>query len=88
MTRFPEVARVSQPISYVRKDAPPILLFHGTSDETVDVKHSDTFVEALRKAGAKDVTYIRVEDAGHSVFGQNKDANVKLMDEFFNRTLK
>ena len=77
----------ASPISYVRKDAPPFLLFHGTSDKTVDVKHSDTFVEALKKAGAKDVTYIRVEGAGHGVFGQNKLENHKRMDEFFERTL-
>lgn len=39
----------------------PILLFHGTGDETIPVSQSDSFVE---EAG-DNVTYVRVEDAEH-----------------------
>jgi len=85
---LPERIRRASPISYVRKDAPPMLLFHGTADKTVDVKHSDTFVEALKQAGAKDITYIRVDGAGHGVFNQDPQKNRRLMDAFFERTLK
>jgi acetyl esterase/lipase len=83
-----ERVKKASPITYVRKDAPPLLLFQGTADNTVNVKHSDTFVEALKKAGAEDVTYIRVDGASHGVFEQNKLENHKQMDEFFERTLK
>ena len=76
------------PISYVHKDAPPFLLIHGTADKTVNIKHGDSLVEALKKAGAKDITYIRVPDAGHGVFGQEKEKTWPAMEEFFERTLK
>lgn len=82
-----ELAKKSSPITYVAKDAPPFLLVHGTADTTVNVKHGDTFVAALKEAGAKDVTYLRIEGSGHGVFGQNADKTGPAMAEFFKRTL-
>lgn len=82
------LARKASPVTYVRKEAPPILLFHGTKDGTVNVKHSDTFVKALEAAGASDVTYLRIEGAGHGVFGQHKARTGPAMEKFFARTLK
>lgn len=81
-----ELAKLSSPITHLAKDAPPFLLFHGTADKTVDVKHSDTFVEALKKLEC-DVTYIRIPDAGHGVFNQHADRTKPAMEEFFARTL-
>jgi len=82
-----ERAKKASPISYVAKDAPPFLLFHGTADKTVDVKHSDRFVEALKKAGADDVTYLRIDDAGHGVFNQHRKETHPVMRKFFERTI-
>ncbi|MEQ1859211.1 MAG: alpha/beta fold hydrolase [Chthoniobacteraceae bacterium] len=82
-----ERSRKASPISYVAKDAPPFLLIHGTTDTTVNVKHSDTFVEALKAAGAKDVTYIRIEGSGHGVFNEHSAKTGPAMEEFFKRTL-
>lgn len=42
----------------------PILLFHGSGDETIPVSQSDNFAEAA-EAGNANVTYVRVEDAEH-----------------------
>ena len=83
-----ERGKAASPVSHVRKDAPPFLLFHGTRDTTVDVKHSDTFVKALKKAGAGDVTYLRIEGAGHGVYGRHRDRTYPAMEAFFARTLK
>lgn len=82
-----ELRRLSSPINHVSKDAPPFLLFHGTADRTVNVKHSDIFVEALKKADC-DVTYIRIDDAGHGVFNQQVKQTKPAMEEFFARTLR
>ncbi len=81
-----ELKRISSPINHVSKEAPPFLLFHGTADKTVHVKHSDTFVEALKKLDI-DVTYIRIEDASHGIFNQHADRTKPAMVKFFQRTL-
>ena len=83
-----ERVRAASPVTYVHAEAPPFLLFHGTKDSTVDVKHSDTFVEALKKAGAEDVTYVRIEGAGHGVFNQHSERSGPAMEEFFERILR
>lgn len=84
------VARIKQasPITYVRPDAPPFLLFHGSEDTLVIPAHSATFSTALKKTGATNVTYLQIDGAGHGVFNQHSKKTHKLMDEFFARTLK
>lgn len=82
-----ELKRLCSPLNHVTKTAPPFLLFHGTTDRTVDVKHSDIFNAALKKAGG-DVTYIRIEDSGHGVFNQHADRTKPAMEKFFARTLE
>ncbi|MFC7536447.1 alpha/beta hydrolase [Sphingomonas sp. GCM10030256] len=42
----------TQPITYVRRDAPPILLIHGSSDRIVYAKNSRRLAERLRELGA------------------------------------
>lgn len=83
-----ELKRSCSPINHVSKDAPPFLLVHGTADETVNVKHSDAFVEALKTAGADDFKYIRIDGAGHGVFGQHSKKTHPAMEAFFQRVLK
>jgi acetyl esterase/lipase len=81
--------RVAQasPISYVRADAPPLLLIHGSDDTTVPVAQLDRFVEAMRSAGHQDLTYLRYEGASHMVFRQRADETEPAMARFFARTL-
>ncbi len=82
-----ELARLSAPMTHVKAEAPPFLLFHGTADKTVNVKHSDLLVAALKDAGAKDITYLRIEGSGHGVYHQNRDETFPAMEAFFARTL-
>ena len=82
-----ERARRASPISYVRKDAPPFLLIHGTVDNTVNVAHDDRFVEALTKVGARDVSYLRIDGAGHGVFNEHAEKTHAAMKAFFARTI-
>jgi acetyl esterase/lipase len=46
---FPE----SQPINFVRDDAPPMLLLHGVRDDTVWPKNSRNLASALRARGVR-----------------------------------
>lgn len=57
-------AMAASPVTYVSADAPPMLLVHGTADEVVSVKQSQTFAEALEEAGVP-VQFMPVEGAGH-----------------------
>jgi len=77
-------AKHYSPITHVSKDAPPMLVVHGTRDTTVPIAHGDNLVAALEKAGT-DVTYIKVDGAGHGVFGSVE--TTKAMEKFFKRTI-
>lgn len=82
-----ELARKSSPITYVRDDSPPFLLFHGTADRTVPIAQSQRFADALRTADAKDVTYVIVDGAGHGVFTRNSVVTFPAMRSFFDSTI-
>ena len=76
------------PITYVIADTPPMMLFHEASDNTVGVYQSDTFIQALRDAGAKDVNYMLFGDgSGHGVFQRNIAVTEPAREAFFARTL-
>lgn len=47
-----EVARRVSPLTYVRKDLPPILTIHGDADPTVPYAHATKLHNALQQAGA------------------------------------
>ncbi len=47
-----EIAKRVSPLTYVRKDLPPILTIHGDTDPTVPYPHAVRLHEALNKAGA------------------------------------
>ena len=84
---YEQRAKKMSPVSHVSADAPPFLIIHGTKDNTVNVAHGDRLVEALKKAGAKDVTYIKIEGAGHGVFNQHADQTKPARAAFFDRTI-
>lgn len=58
------VPEETQPITYARQDAPPILLLHGTLDSTVGPHNSRNLRDRLQAAGA-DVQYTEYQDVGH-----------------------
>jgi acetyl esterase/lipase len=60
----PTVYKKASPMSYVSKNAPPILFLHGTFDLIVPVKHSEMMHKALVDAGAKSELFT-VPFAGH-----------------------
>ena len=61
----PEIYKKASPITYTYKDAPPILILHGTADDTVNVSQSETLAAALKKAGAPHELVI-IPDAPHT----------------------
>jgi acetyl esterase/lipase len=85
--RLADYTRAS-PASHVSQKVPPLLLIYGAQDEQVDVRTADDFVAALGRAGARDVSYIRLADAGHCPHSMVRVPYLqKLVEDFFVRTL-
>ncbi|MBN1362341.1 MAG: alpha/beta hydrolase [Sedimentisphaerales bacterium] len=85
--RFGDPVKYS-PSTYVSAETLPILLIQGTADRIVRVETTDDFVEKLKQAGAKDVTYVRIEGGDHGVaYDSFLDRSTAAMNEFFERTL-
>jgi acetyl esterase/lipase len=78
-----QLAAQASPITFVTKDAPPFLIIHGDQDQTVPIKQSQLFYNALKKAGV-DATFIPVKGAGHGALGP---AAIEPVREFLHRTL-
>ena len=78
------VARAN-PITYVSKDDPPILIIHGDQDKLVPYHQSILLHDALEEAGVP-VTLYRVEGGGHGWF---RDPKVpELTKTFLEKHLK
>jgi acetyl esterase/lipase len=59
-----DIARHVSPMTYVRKDVPPILTLHGDADPVVPYEHAVMLTNALKKVGAK-AELITVGGGGH-----------------------
>ena len=60
----PEKVKAANPITYVTKDDPPFLIFHGDKDPLVPLGQSEILEAALKKAKVE-VTLVILEGAGH-----------------------
>jgi acetyl esterase/lipase len=68
-------ARDASPIDRVRRDAAPMLLFHGTRDPWVPIEQSEELATALRRAGVMH-RLIRIEGAQHGFDAEVQDPEV------------
>jgi acetyl esterase/lipase len=81
-----EKAAKASPMTYVSKDAAPFLIMHGDLDRTVPIAQSETFAEALKKAGA-DATFVIVKGGKHGGALFTNAQNTKLIEDFFAKHL-
>lgn len=72
----PELYKAASPVTYVHKDAPPLLIIHGTDDKVVDVSQSRTLAAALAKVGAPHELVI-IPDAPHSFDMEPKERDLR-----------
>jgi len=81
----PDKANRASPVTYVSKDAAPMLIVHGDADPLVPHEQSEELYDALKKAGA-DVQLHIVKGGGH---GTGFPSEVgKLVVKFFDEHLK
>ena len=70
MPNAADVARSVSPLTYVRKDLPPIISIHGDKDDVVPYQHATRLHDALTKAG--DISkLVTVKGGGHGMFAQS-----------------
>jgi acetyl esterase/lipase len=62
-----EIAKRVSPLTYVRKDLPPILTIHGDKDAVVPYEHAVRLHQALAKAGAPN-QLLTIPGGGHGQF--------------------
>ncbi|MBJ7498340.1 MAG: alpha/beta hydrolase [Sphingopyxis sp.] len=81
-----DVARAASPLYRIGKNVPPMLLIHGTKDETVEVSQSKTMTAALRNVGAK-AELLLIPDVDHGLTGNSpqitRDANLLALGRTF-----
>lgn len=61
----PTEAAAASPLTYVSKDDPPFITFHGTQDQRVAFRHAETIHAALQKAGVTSLL-VPITGGGHS----------------------
>jgi len=62
-----EIARRVSPLTYIRKDNPPVITIHGDADDVVPYSHAVRLHEALDKVGVANQLYT-VKGGGHGQF--------------------
>lgn len=80
-----EAARAASPITYVTRNDPPFLIFHGTADPLVPFNQSERFAAAIKAAGVPCV-FVPVTGAGHGGFRSPEVG--KRIRQFFDRHLR
>ena len=76
-----DLAREACPVTYLSKDTPPILIFHGDADGVVNISQSQLFDVAMKKSGATG-EFITLPGVGHSHEAVWMKERGRIMDFF------
>ena len=79
--------RRASPITYVTRDAPPFLFFHGSEDKLVPVDQSKRLGEKLRNAGVFAEVNV-LEGEGHGFTDATNQKTMRRMLDFLDAHLK
>lgn len=61
-----KIYETASPITWVRKDSPPVLTLHGSDDDLVPFSQASALHDALKKAGAKE-TLMKIKGGNHDL---------------------
>jgi dipeptidyl aminopeptidase/acylaminoacyl peptidase len=82
----PTFWRAASPKAYFDRVADPLLVHHGTADDTCPIAWSTDIVETLEEKG-KDVTFFRYKGAGHTFEGATWQRSIERTTDFFDEHL-
>ena len=89
ISEVPLKAELANPMTYVHKDMPPILIQHGRLDDLVPVQQSMMFVEKLEKyVDPNRFEFDIIEGAGHADPLFETDENMERVFSFLAKHLK
>ncbi len=83
----PNEYRAASPVTYARRDAPPILTIHGSADGLVPVSQAMRLNAAMKRAGGSHQLMV-LNGAGHGFGRENAARAERAIYEFFAKTLK
>jgi acetyl esterase/lipase len=85
----PELAQKTNPLNGISpsKPLPPIMIMHGSKDNVVPFNQSVRLYEKLREC-KKEVSFYRLEGAGHGIGGFNSDECLKTTLDWIARYTK
>jgi acetyl esterase/lipase len=83
----PQAYKKASPVTYVRRDAPPILTIHGSNDDLVPVSQARRLDIALKKAGAPHQLIV-MNGSGHGFGNDNANKTEQAAYKFFDKVLK
>jgi len=89
ITEIPDLVQAANPESYIRADAPPFLIQHGTKDDTVPYQQSLNLADRLRAAlEPQKVTLQLLEGARHGDARFGSPENLRRVFAFLDKHLK
>jgi dipeptidyl aminopeptidase/acylaminoacyl peptidase len=86
---FDTKARLVSPVTYVGKNDPPLLIYHGTADPVVPIEQSRIIDKKYKEAGLES-TKIEIKDGKHGFKPSEFDRKTETerMAKFFDKHLK
>jgi dipeptidyl aminopeptidase/acylaminoacyl peptidase len=82
----PAFWKAASPKTYFDRVSDPLLVHHGTADETCPIAWSEDIVDTLEEKG-KDVTFRRYKGAGHTFEGATWQRSIERTVDFFDEHL-
>ncbi len=85
--KTPELLKSASPITYLSKDDPPLLIFHGDEDRVVPLDQSKQMHKQYQDAGLESSLHI-IEGAGHGGPQFSDSTRYTLVKKFLDRHIK
>ena len=85
--KTPELLKSASPVTYLSKDDPPVLIFHGDKDQVVPLSQS-THLHKLCQEASLESSFHVIEGAGHGGLQFSDSTRYELVKKFFARHIK
>lgn len=82
-----ELLKSASPVTYLTKDDPPLLIFHGDNDQLVPLGQSEHIHKRYQEIGLETSLHV-IEGAGHGGPQFSDPARYELVKDFFARHIK